>query len=183
MPRAGRNEPCPCGSGRKVKRCCGQQRGPSDDDLARAHIAILARQAAPDITDLSDYALDDLWEQLLDLPALDISLLVELPKLITPDLQRLQEAITADDPDWGWDALTAVATQIDTPLQRARLADALVTLRNHHRIDREQAAAAIIDLDSRSTRFIAASLLETIALSVGVTHTPGGLQIATEIAA
>ena len=43
MPRAGRNEPCPCGSGRKVKRCCGQQRGPSDDDLARAHIAILAR--------------------------------------------------------------------------------------------------------------------------------------------
>ncbi|MCA1700846.1 MAG: SEC-C domain-containing protein, partial [Actinobacteria bacterium] len=33
MPRAGRNEPCPCGSGRKVKRCCGQQRGPSNDDL------------------------------------------------------------------------------------------------------------------------------------------------------
>ncbi len=101
MPRAGRNEPCPCGSHRKVKRCCGQQRGPSDDDLARAHIAILAREAAPDIADLSDYALDDLWEALLDLPAVDISLLVELPKLITPDLQRLQEAIADDDPDWG----------------------------------------------------------------------------------
>ena len=98
MPRAGRNEPCPCGSGRKVKRCCGQQRGPSDDDLARAHIAILAREAAADIADLPDYALDDLWEQLLELPALDISLLVELPKLITPDLQRLQEAIADDDP-------------------------------------------------------------------------------------
>lgn len=183
MPRAGRNEPCPCGSGRKVKRCCGQQRGPSDDDLARAHIAILAREAAPDIADLSDYVLDDLWEQLLDLPALDISLLVELPKLITPDLQRLQEAIADDDPDWGWNALTAVATQIDTPRQRARLADALVALRNQHRITRRQAAAAIIDLDSRSTRFIAASLLDAVALSVGVTHTPGGLQIATEIAA
>jgi hypothetical protein len=183
MPRAGRNEPCPCGSGRKVKRCCGQQRGPSDDDLARAHIAILAREAAPDIADLSDYVLDDLWEQLLDLPTLDISLLVELPKLITPDLQRLQEAIADDDPDWGWDALTAVATQIDTPRQRAQLASALAHLRDQHRITRRQAAAAIIDLDSRSTRFIATSLLETIALSVGVARTPGGLQIATEIAA
>lgn len=183
MPRAGRNEPCPCGSHRKVKRCCGQQRGPSNDDLARAHIAILARQAAPDIADLSDDDLDELWEKLLDLPALDISLLVELPKLITPDLQRLQEALVADDPDWGWDALTAVAAQIDTPRQRARLAHALVVLRDQQRIDREQAAAAIIDLDSRSTRFIAASLLETVALSAGVTHTPGGLQIAAEIAA
>jgi hypothetical protein len=183
MPRAGRNEPCPCGSGRKVKRCCGQQRGPSDDDLARAHIAILAREAAPDIADLCDDDLADLWEEILDLPALDISLLVELPKLITPDLQRLQEAIADDDPDWGWDALTAVATQIDTPRQRARLADALVALRNQHRIDHEHAAAAIVDLDSRSTRFIAASLLDAVALSVGVTHTPGGLEIATEIAA
>jgi hypothetical protein len=106
-----------------------------------------------------------------------------LPKLITPDLQCLQEEITDDDPDCGWDALTTVATQIDTPLQRARLADALVTLRNHHRIDREQAAAAIIDLDSRSTRFITASLLDAVALSVGVTHTPAGFQIAAKIAA
>jgi hypothetical protein len=183
MPRAGRNEPCPCGSGRKVKRCCGQQRGPSEDHLARAHIAILAREAALDIADLCDDDLADLWEEILDLPAVDISLLVELPKLITPDLQRLQAAIADDDPDWGWDALTTVATQIDTPRQRARLADALVTLRNHHRIDREQAAAAIIDLDSRSTRFIAASLLNAVAVSVGVTHTPGGLELVANIAA
>lgn len=28
-PRPGRNEPCPCGSGRKHKRCCGG-RAPSD---------------------------------------------------------------------------------------------------------------------------------------------------------
>jgi len=183
MSRAGRNELCPCGSGCKVKRCCGQQRGPSDEDLARAHIAILAREAAPDIADLCDHDLDDLWEELLDLPARDISLLVELPKVVTPDLQRLREAIVDDDPDWGWHALTAVATQIDTSRQRAQLADALVALRDQHRIDREQAAAAIVDLDSRSTRFIAASLLEAVALSAGVTHTPGGLHIAAAIAA
>jgi hypothetical protein len=178
MPRPGRNEPCPCGSGRKVKHCCGQQRGPSEDQLARSHVAVLAREAAPDIAGLSDHALHHLWEGLLDLPATDLSLLVTLPKLIGPDHQRLREAIAEDDPDWGWDALTAVATQIDTPRQRARLADALVDLRDQHRINRRQAAAAILDLDSQSTRFIGASLLEAVALSVGASHTPGGLQIA-----
>jgi hypothetical protein len=44
--------------------------------------------------------------------------------------------------------------------------------------NRRQTAAAILDLDSRSTRFIGASLLEAIALSVGASRTPGGLQIA-----
>ena len=178
MPRPGRNEPCPCGSGRKVKRCCGQQRGPSQDQLARAHVALLARDAAADLTGLSNDALHHLWEGLLDLPATDLSLLVTLPKLIGPDLQRLRESIADDDPDWGWDALTAVAAQIDTPQQRARLAHALVQLRNQHRINRRQAAAAILDLDSRSTRFIAASLLEAVAVSVGASRTPGGLKIA-----
>ena len=115
MPGPGRNQPCPCGSGRKTKRCCEQTRGPSEDQLARAHVAQLARQAIPDLAGLSDHALDHLWEGLMDLPSIDYSLLVTLPKLIGPDLQRLREAIEHDDPDWGWAALTAVAGQIDTP--------------------------------------------------------------------
>jgi hypothetical protein len=178
MPGPGRNQPCPCGSGRKVKRCCGEQRGPSQDLLARAHVALLAREAAPDLAGLSDTALHHLWEGLLDLPATDLSLHVALPKLIGPDLQRLRDAIAEDDPDWGWDALTAVTTQIDTLQQRAQLADALVHLRDQHRINHRQAAAAILDLDSHSTHFIGASLLEAVALSVGASHTPSGLQIA-----
>ena len=39
MPGPGRNQPCPCGSGRKTKHCCGEQRGPSEEQLARAHVA------------------------------------------------------------------------------------------------------------------------------------------------
>jgi hypothetical protein len=178
MPGPGRNQPCPCGSGRKTKRCCGHARGPSEDQLARAHIAQLARQAIPDLAGLSDRALDHLREGLIDLPSVDYSLLVTLPKLIGPDLQRLREAIQHDDPDWGWTALTAVHTQIDTPPQRARLADAIIRLRDQHRINRRQAAYALLDLDSRSTTFIAASLLKTVAVDVGVNRTPGGLQIA-----
>jgi hypothetical protein len=178
MPEPGRNQPCPCGSGRKVKRCCGQRRGPSEDQLARAHVAQLARQAIPDLAGVSDRTLDHLWEGLTDLPSVDYALLITLPKLIGPDLQRLREAIEHDDPDRGWDALTAVAKQIDTPQQRARLADAIVRLRDQHRINRHQAAYALLDLDSRSTRFIAASLLEAVAISVGTNRTPGGLHIA-----
>jgi hypothetical protein len=178
MPKPGRNDPCPCGSGRKVKRCCGQTRGPADDDLARAHVAQLARQAAPDLAGLSDRELDHLWEALMNLPGVDYSLLVTLPKLIGPDLQRLRESIEHDDPDWGWDALTAVHKQIDTPQQRARLADAIVRLRDQQRLNRRQAAYALLDLSSRSTRFVAASLLEAVAVSVGVSRTSGGLHIA-----
>jgi hypothetical protein len=178
MPGAGRNDLCPCGSGRKVKRCCGQQRGPSEHQLARAHVARLARQVAPGLARLSDDDLDDLWDELLDLPATDLSLLVELPKLITPDLERLRECVAADDPDWGADALAAVAAQIDTPRQRARLADALIRLRDERRIGDRPAAAAILDLDSRSTYFIAASLVEAVAVSAGAATTPGGLHIA-----
>ena len=178
MPGPGRNQPCPCGSGRKVKRCCGAHRGPSDDQIARARVAALTRQAIPDLAGLSDRALDHLWEGLMDLPGVDLSLLVTLPKLIGPDLQRLREAIEHDDPDWGWDALTAVATQIDTPQQRAHLADAIVRPRDQRRINRRQAAYALLDLDSHSTRFIGASLLEAVAVSVGASRTPGGLHIA-----
>lgn len=178
MPGPGRNEPCPCGSGRKTKRCCGQQRGPSTDQLASAHVAALTRDAVPDLAGLSDRALDHLWEGLMDLPSLDYSLLVTLPKLIGPDLQRLRESLEHDDPDWGWDALTAVAEQIDTAQQRARLADAIVRLRDQRRLNRRQAAYALLDLSTRSTRLIGASLLEAVAVSVGVNRTPGGLHIA-----
>ncbi len=178
MPRPGRNEPCPCGSGRKVKRCCGVQRGPSEEQLARAHVALLAREAVVHLEGLSDMALDHLEEQLIAVPAIDLSLLVTLPKLIGPDLKRLQESLLRDDPDWGWDALTAVAKQVDTPQERARLADALLRLTEQGRLNRRQAAMAILDLDSRSTRFIGASLLEAVAISVGVESTPGGLHLA-----
>jgi hypothetical protein len=114
----------------------------------------------------------------MDLPALDLSLLVTLPKLIGPDLERLREAIEHDDTDWGWDALTNVHKQIDTPQQRARLADAVVRLRDQRRINRRQAAYALLDLHTHSTRLIAASLLEAVAVSIGVHRTPGGLHIA-----
>jgi hypothetical protein len=178
VPGSGRNQPCACGSGRKTKRCCGEHRGPSEEQLARAHVAQLAYQAIHELDGLSDRALEHLADEIMDLPALDLSLLVELPRFIGPDLERLCEAIEHDDPEWGWDALTAVHSQLDSPQQRARLADAVVQLRDQNRIGRQQAAFALMNLHSKSNRFIAACLLEAVAVHTGVKPTPGGLKIA-----
>jgi hypothetical protein len=178
MPKPGRNDPCPCGSGRKTKRCCGEQRGPAEDQLARGHLATLAHNAVHDLAHLSDEALEILWEKLFDLPTIDLSLHVKLPELITPELQRLRDAVADDDPDRGWDELRAVTDQIDTPQQRATLADAILTLRDRHKITRTHAAYAIYHLNTQSQHLLAASLTHTIAISVGASRTPGGLQIA-----
>ena len=39
MPKTGRNDPCPCGSGKKYKRCC------MDKDQAAEHATLAATQA------------------------------------------------------------------------------------------------------------------------------------------
>jgi hypothetical protein len=178
MPKPGRNDPCPCGSGRKTKRCCGQARGPADEQLARAYLATLAHDAVHDLAHLSDEALEILWERLFDLPTIDLSLHVTLPELITPELQRLRDAVIDDDPDRGWDELQIVTEQIDTPQQRARLADALLHLRAQRRLTRTQTAYAIYHLNTKSQHLLAASVTHTIAVSAGVSRTPAGLQIA-----
>ncbi|MGI8559112.1 MAG: SEC-C metal-binding domain-containing protein, partial [Solirubrobacteraceae bacterium] len=73
MPGPGRNELCPCGSGRKVKRCCGQRRGPGEDDLSRAYLAHQARAAARELGHLDDDELLELFDDLSELPELDLA--------------------------------------------------------------------------------------------------------------
>jgi hypothetical protein len=63
----GRNEPCPCGSGKKYKRCCG---APRTDPLESAARELRASQDAAEARvrrfirdELEDDALDDAWEE------------------------------------------------------------------------------------------------------------------------
>ena len=79
MGAAGRNERCGCGSGRKAKRCCGVQRGPSEADLARAFLASQVRSAGRVLRSCPDGELDDLLAEMIDLPCLDTSLQLPLP--------------------------------------------------------------------------------------------------------
>jgi SEC-C motif-containing protein len=178
MPRPGRNEPCPCGSGRKVKRCCGQSRGPGEDDLARAFVAHHARDAARELRHLPDDELRDLFDDLVDLPELDLALTITLPALLTPELERLYDAVAADDADTADEVIPTILDRLDTPTERARLAHTVIALRDTRRLDPLLAAAAIIDLDSRSQALLRACLIHGVFINAGVARTPGGLRIA-----
>jgi hypothetical protein len=178
MPGPGRNQPCPCGSGRKVKRCCGEQRGPSIEHLERASIAQHARSAAAEIGDLPTHTLAELWKGLTELPDIDLSLVVPLPTLITPELARLLQAARDDDPESADEVIDAVLDTIDTPRQRAELARAVINLRDTGKLTPRQAAAAIIDLESRSQTLLRASLINAVFIKIGQMRTPAGLRLA-----
>ena len=178
MAALGRNEPCPCGSGRKVKRCCGVRRGPSETEVAKAFLAVEARAAAQVLAGLHDEDLDELWERLFDLPSRHLSLLVALPELLTPELDRLGQAIAADDPEVASAALPPVLARNDTPQARARIARGVLVLRDSGDIDGELAAAALVDLAGPSGAVLQASLIHSIAVATGVEKTPAGLVLA-----
>ena len=178
MAGPGRNDPCPCGSGRKVKRCCGQHRGPGEDDLARAYLAHQAHDAARRLRHLDDHELRDLFDDLFELPERDLALTITLPQLLTPDLQRLFDAVKADDPDAGDEVIPTILDRLDTPAERARLARTIITRRDTKRLDSQLAAAAIIDLDSRSRILLNASLVHAAFIHTGRLRTPGGLRLA-----
>jgi len=109
----GRNDPCPCGSGPKAKRCCGVAREPSEESEAHAFLVHASRDAAATLRSRSDRELLDLFDGLWDLRQTDISLQAELPKVFSPELSRLCEVVldkSADGP-----LLDAVTQQLDTP--------------------------------------------------------------------
>jgi hypothetical protein len=178
MAGPGRNELCPCGSGRKVKRCCGQHRGPAEDDLAHAYLTHQALDAARRLRHLDLDELRELFDDLFELPELDLALTITLPQLLTPDLQRLFDAIKADDPEAGDQVIPTLLDKLDTPVERARLARAIINLRDTKRLDSLLAAAAIIDLDTRSRILLHASLVHTAFIHTGRLRTPAGLRLA-----
>jgi SEC-C motif len=181
MAGPGRNERCPCGSGRKVKRCCGVRRGPSEDELAKAFLAVEAPAAAWVLRDHDDEQLDELHDALIDLPSLDPSLLWPLPRLLPPELVRLGAALADEDADTEavGALLPGVLAGLDTPRARAGLARVVLALRDGGRLPTELAAAAVIDLASPSTTLVRASVLHAVAVDAGAVPTASGLVVAT----
>jgi hypothetical protein len=178
MVKLGRNDRCGCGSGRKVKRCCGIERGPSQESLARSYLSRAARAAVLEIGPISDGEFDVLLDELVVLPARELSLQLELPKLFSPVLERLLDAMERDDVDAGEAPFRELLDKLDTPLERGRLAREVLALREAGGLDRGLAAAALIDLASGSRRLFSACLLEAAAVRAGIERTPGGLVLA-----
>ncbi len=80
MAQQGRNERCLCGSGRKVKRCCGVRRGPSEAELAKAFLYQQARTAAVVLDARSDDEVVALLDAAVGLPKQDVSMQLGLPR-------------------------------------------------------------------------------------------------------
>jgi hypothetical protein len=166
-----------CGSGRKVKRCCGLERGPSESELARAWLAGEARSAARVLRRHEMEDLVELVDEVADLPARDIRLQLPLPRLLSPELEQARAAIADEDVEALAAVLPVALAQVDGPLIRAGLARAVLGLRDAGAMDAELAAAAVIDLASSSTRLIRTSLVEALAVVAGAVRTPAGLVV------
>ena len=173
----GRNQPCPCGSGVKAKRCCGVRRGPSEADLAKAFLVEHRRASSPALRDAINDVDDliELYKAVAELPSLDLSCQLRLPRLLTPELERLRSAITDHNADDFWQALPAALAQVDTPMVRADLARAVLALRQSGRISDEVAAAALLDLDSEADALVREALVASLAVQCGTAPTPSGL--------
>ncbi len=177
MANEGRNAPCGCGSGIKAKRCCGMKRGPGPAELATAFLVEQRRRAAARLLRTSRDDFDELFDEMLDLPAKDVSLQFRLPRLLGPELEALRAAVDDDDDD-GVEALVGAAlVQVDDPMRRAELARAVLALADAGRVDRRVAAVAVIDLAGGESSLLRSSLLEALAVSVGAARTPGGLLV------
>jgi SEC-C motif len=178
MAKTGRNQPCACGSGLKAKRCCGVTRGPSQDSLAVAFVMGAARDVAGLAGGFSEREFARLLAELVDLPCLDLSLQLELPKLLSPALGRLCEAIAEEDEIAADAVIDQVLDELDTPVARERLARAVIALRDRGRLPSRLAAVALVDLASGSRQLVCASVIESVAVRAGVARTPGGLLLA-----
>jgi len=177
MAQQGRNERCGCGSGRKVKRCCGVRRGPSEAELAKAFLYQQARAAALVLDARSDVEVVGLLDEAVGLPRQDVSMQLPLPGLLSPALERLRAAVADDDPDEVAAVLPAVLAEVDTPIVRAGLVRAVLALRDAGRVSDAVAAAVVVEQASRSTTLLRASLLAAVAVSVGAATTPAGLLV------
>jgi hypothetical protein len=146
--------------------------------LAQAFLRAAAREAARPAEALSEAEFAALLAELVDLPCVDLSLQVELPKLFSPALGRLCEAIVEDDELAGEGALGEVLDELDTPFERARLARAVIAARDGGRCGRLLAAVALIDLASGSRQLLCASVIQAVAVRAGVARTPAGILLA-----
>jgi SEC-C motif len=177
MAQQGRNERCPCGSGRKVKHCCGVRRGPSEVELAKAWLQQQARSAALVPAARSDAEVVALLDAATLLPRQDVSMQLPLPRLLSPALERLRATIAEDDPGEVEVAVPAALAEVDTPIVRAGLVGAVLGLRDAGRVSGEVAAAVAVEQASRSATLLRASLLAAVAVSVGAATTPAGLLV------
>jgi hypothetical protein len=166
MAEVGRNDRCSCGSGRRVKRCCGLSGGPGPEGLARVELSDLICLVAPVLTRHSDSELHHLLARVPELPGAHPSLAWALPRVFPPELEALRAAVHADDLEAVKNTLPEAVAAVDTQVGRAHLARAVLALRDAGCVEAGLVAAAVADLASGSPQLVTASLVEAVLVHV-----------------
>ena len=175
MPQLGRLQRCRCGSGKRTKRCCGTSTCPVPAELAKAELAALGNSLAPSLSRFADPELHQLLDQVPELVDLDPSMAWCLPRLLPEEIETLRVAIDDVDLEAVKEALPAAVSALDDPIGRARLAHAVLGLRDTRRIGPDLAAAGVVDLASGSPQLVTASIVEAVRVDVGATARTAGL--------
>lgn len=178
MSGLGRNDVCGCGSGLKVKRCCGQSRGPSPERAARDRLRSLARLATSLLCDHDVVELADHFDEAVLTPALHPTLRLQIPADATVEVQWLREAIAGgDDRD---DELVDYATgAVDGPQVRLALAEEALRLVDEDALDPCLLAVILLDLDMEHSAIVAASLIAALSAELRSAPTTDRLRSAS----
>jgi hypothetical protein len=176
MTKVGRNEPCPCGSAKKSKRCCFSPEQLAANARLKRAFEGLCRDVAVDLSDVGRAEFDDLLRRATCLPELNLSLHVRLPTPFTWSIERAQAALDDDDDEAFDDELWEIAETLDTDEQRIELARAVIALRDAGNVPPKLAAAAVFELsDGAGSDFLLSSIAQSIAAWTGDARTPAGL--------
>ncbi len=174
MAKIRRNEPCPCGSGSKAKRCCY-----GNEEDVHCLPPELCESVVPDLRGVDEVELRFLFDELLYLPEIDTSLQLRLG-ILTPTMDSAIRSIQDDDVDVLDAVFDKVMAEVDSPSRRIELAQAVITLRDEGRIPAELAATAVLELDRKESTFFLSSVAESLAVLAGDRNTPTGLLLATQ---
>jgi hypothetical protein len=171
-----RKRPCPCGSGRPARDCCGRFRRLSDAEIARSYLSRQARQARDLIGPFSPQALHALQQEAAALPLRHDSFttaFLAAPGSVPDEIRRMARAMQRRSEAGDEVAPPRLtATRADTPMARVAVAKALLALREEGVVDEHLAAAAVIELANGPSPLATAALLQAAGVVAGISVRP-----------
>ena len=122
--------------------------------------------------------LRDYLDELMGLPARFSELTVRLPALVDPEIARMLAACAVEVEDDVDEASKKVRARFDTPSERARLARAVVRLRDEGVLSASLVALALLDLQRDDCpALIEVAVRQAAAIGAGTACTPSGLLV------
>ena len=166
--KVGRNEPCPCGSGRKAKHCCAGRARLADGRDAE-FLASLGARGSRELEQLCENCQLEVWLEVLDLPDVEQSCRLVVPAPRPHSVLALRDALGSGGPDDVADHLPAALDAVDHLASRASIARAVAELEASGGLRPAVAEAAIADLSAgKPSVLLMAALLAGLSAEVGV---------------